>query len=790
MKAKLAVPMFIILFSSFYGIAQNEPIRLIPEFGKQTIYEFTELTYILSDDNEKQHRFIKKKTYELKFDKFGPENKEVLKVNITKNTLEKPDQPTPEVKDYRFPYFQEAFPDNTSPDFTETLLSRLTLEYSFDFETSNIELLNLEELLMEARKILREKGLSPGKIDNRIVDFNKKIIPATTSQIQQIFQIPQASFSGSLNIKNFDIHLSLEKPWAHLTQKKWEKEPGLYSKEIIYEAEKRFLKKYNTVEIDSLKYPVLFENKKYDLKYTENDISLKVSKTIPQNRFTISGKIENLRNKKITLAVLRSPSGTQLFEESVFLDENNSFQIETELNHPQLVYLQFGNINLVDELPMMAFYAEPGSRIHFEAMGETFPWEVTFSEDFAGASKLLHDWRKEYNIFNQRLDWSTINYFYSDMNYADFNKAFYIILSEKRNNIEKHIFDYIKNETKAYLLNLLIFYVSMKKSYAIYPSGRFGFEEIGEEDFLKMKNFLDTVNIYSFYNEYGIHSRQLAGSYLNYFFSKKNRNVNNTQISDFTASLIMSPYAFYNDLPHQVEMAKSILAGHALYSVLTELLLREKSDISNQPNQFESYTQQKADEYLNLMTRVCNDREFINSIKEIIDNQQKWEDENFVPANKFFNENAEPVYMSDFFGKNPSIFYITNDWAAERYFWDDLAKENPEINFVLVMEGSNIQEWLDYEKRAEPVAHQLFLINEDVKLRDIFKSNSRHFILYDKNGVRIGFAGNAVTARDIAKKSLHAPSKQLNKSQLKIIVIVLLIFLTLLILSLLIWRWR
>jgi hypothetical protein len=790
MKAKLAVPIFIILFSFLKGKAQNDILRLIPESGKKYVYEFTESTYILTDDNQKQHRFIKRKTFDIKFDKSEPENKEVLKVTITKNTLEKPDEPTPEIKDYRFPYLQEAFPENTSPDFTETLLSRLTLKYSFDFETSKIELLNHEELLLEARRILREKGLSPGKIDNRIVDFNEKIIPQTTSQIQQIFTISQSSFSGSSNTKNFDIHLTVEKPWTQLTQKRWEKDSGLYSKEIIYEAEQRYLKKYNTVEIDSLKYPVLFESKKYDLKYTENDIQLKVAKTISQNRFTISGKIENLKNKKVTLAVLRSPFGTQLFEESVFLDEDNSFQIETELNHPQLVYLQFGNINLVDKLPLMAFYAEPGSRIHFEAKGETFPWEVTFSEDFAGASKFLYDLRKEYNVFNQRLDWSTISYFFSDMSYSDFNNAFYNLLSEQRNNIEEYIFDYIKNETKAYLFNILVYYLSREEWSRSAPNGRASFEEIGEEGFFKMKNILDTLNIYNFYNEYGIHSRQFAGSYMNYFFNTKNRNVNNTRISVFTTAEIMYSYAFYNDLPHQVEMTKSILAGHALYSVLAELLIHQKSRISNQPSQFESYTQQKADEYLHLMTRVCNNSEFIHSIKEIIDNQQNWEDENFVPANKFFNEKAESVYMNDFFGEKPTIFYIANDWAAERYFWDDLAKENPEINFVLVMEGSNIQEWLDYEKRAEPVAHQLFLINEDVKLRDIFKSNSRHFILYDKNGARIGFAGNAVSARDMAKKSLDAPAKQLDKSQLKMIIFVLLILLSLLILSLLIWRWR
>ena len=789
MNKKVAIPFIIFLISFFGGKAQNDAIKLIPELGKQYIYECKESTYVLTVDNQKRDRFIKSKTFNIKFDTFQPENKPYLKVCVTKNTLEKPDQPTPELKDYRFPYFQEAFPENTSPDFTETLLSRLTFKYAFDLNSSKIKLLNLEELLLEAREILIEKGLTPTKVDNRIVDFNEKIIPQTTAQIQQIFQIPE----GSADIKNYDTHLSVQKPWTRLIQKRWEKEPGLYSKELVYETEKRYLKKYNTVEIDSLKYPARFENKKYYLKYIENDIHLKVAKPIPQNRFTISGKIENLKPKKVILAVLHSPFGTKLSEESVILDENNSFQIETEVNHPQLVYLQFGNTNFSDNMPIMAFYAEPGSHIHFEATGDTFPWNVTFSEDFAGASKLLYDLRKEYNIFNQRLNWNTIQYFYSDMSYSNFTNAFNNLedfSSKYKNDMEEYVFDYTVNETKAYLLNILVYYLSSEEWTRNFSNGRSIYEEIGEKGFLKMKNILDTTNIYNFYHEYGIHSRQLAGSYLNYFF-RINRQVNNPRISDFTTSAILSSYVFYPDLPHQVETAKNILAGHPLYSALAELLSLEKSDISNNPTQFEIYTQQKADDYLDLMTRVCNDNEFINSIEKVIDNQQNWENKNYVPQIKFFNEKAEPTYMSDFFGKKPTIFYIANDWAAERYFWDDLAKENPEINFVMVMEGSNIQEWLDYEKRAEPVAHQLFLIDENEKLSDIFKSNHRHFILYDKNGVRIGFAGNAVTARDMAKQSLNAPKKkQLNKSQLKFIISILFVGLLTLFIIMLYWKWR
>ncbi|MFW5756430.1 MAG: histidine kinase [Tangfeifania sp.] len=789
MKKYLLFSILIILFVKLPAQVQEDVILLKPEIGYQYIYEFTESTYILTDDDQKQNRLIKSKTFDIKFDKLESENKEVLKVNVTRNTIEKPDEKPVGILDYRFPYFQEVSPYSTSPDFTETLLSRLTLKYNFDYETSKIELLNLEELLLNAREILREKCLTPGKIDNRITDFNELVIPQTTRQIQQIFQIEGTAFSKKdLDPKSFKVSVSVQKPWTKLIQKRWEKEPGLYSKEITYNVEKQFLKEFNTVEIDSLKYPARYENKKYYLRNIENDIQLKVAKVIPQNRFIISGKIENLKNKKITLAVLRSPFGTKLSEESVFLDENNSFQIETELNHPQLVYLQFGNTNLVDNRPMMAFYAEPGSRIHLEATGETFPWEVQFSGDFARASKLLYDLRKEYNIFNQRLDWSTISFFSSDLSYSNFTKAFNNMedfSSRYENDMNEYVFDYVENETKAYLFNILVYYLSFKT----FPSGNPVFNDIKQQDFSKMESILDTTNIYNFYNEYGIHSRQLAASYLNYFLNI-NRRVNNPRFPEFTTLAIVSSYAFYSELPHQVENSKNILASHPFYSVLADLLLREKMNVSTQPTQFESFTQQKADEYLQLMTRVCNDIEFLNSISEIINNQQNWNDEKYVPSTKFFDENAEPVYMSDFFGEKPTIFYITNDWAAGRYFWDELAKENPEINFVLVMEGSNIQEWLDYEKRAEPIAHQLFLVNEDQKLQDIFKSNYKHFILYDKNGIRIGFADDPVTAKGMAEQSLNPPKEQPDKSQLLLIIYVLGGILFLFIIGLIMWKWR
>ncbi len=792
MKIKLATPLIALLFLFVNGYTQNDFIRMHPEPGKQYIYEFTESTYILTSDNEKQERSVRTKTYDIRFDNFEPENAEYLSVNIIKNTFERPDGLIPEYTDYRFPYFQEGFPNSMSPDFTETLLSRLTLKYRFDFETSKIELLNREELISEARAILNEKGFELEKIDNRIQDFRESILPETTTQIQNIFQVPEILSSGNeIDPEVFSVSKENNDSIALLNTIRQNGRTGLFSRTIVYDTNRNHLITYNVINTDSLSFPVWIEDERYLVSYTENRIHLNTEKDIQQNRFIISGKIEDSKYRKVTLAVLRSPFGTTLFEESVFLDENNSFQIETEITHSQLVYLQFGNY-FGSDLPMLAFYAEPGSRIHFEARGSTFPWEVSFSGSFAGASKLLYDFRKEYNFFSQRLDWSTISILASNVTYADLDRTLneYVDLFQHyENEMDDYVLDFVRDETEAFIFAGLINFLSLKEQRRVILNGRPLDIDISQQELSQMKSLLDTFNIYSIYNEYGIHSRRLAELYQSYFF-RNSRMVAGAKNDGIISSIITSGYySVANDLPNRVETAKNILAGHPLYSYLAGFLSNEKMSIENRPSWFEEYTQNQINNYYNLMIRVCNDNEFISSIRAEVDKHDKWEDDKYIPATEFYNENGEPAYMSDFFGDKPSVFYVTNNWSAERYHWDELAEKNPEINFVLIMEGSSLQEWMDYMQRAEPVAHQLFLLNGP-KLRNIFKNNTKHFIVYDKDGERFAFASNMVTAKNLAKQALNGSKGRLDRSQLKVIILVLSITLLAFIFGILVWRWQ
>jgi hypothetical protein len=474
---------------------------------------------------------------------------------------------------------------------------------------------------------------------------------------------------------------------------------------------------------------------------------------------------------------LRNPYGTELYQETVFLDESNTFHIETELENPGLVFLLFGQSNSSAELPTISLYAEPGSNIHLIANGE-FHWDVEFSGDFAAAQELLYNFNKEYEWLEQRMNFNSIYWWWSSnmkfVNLRDAIDNFDVKSMAYKEAIPAYVFDFVRNELKANLMCGVLEFLSTweYKQRVNWGQVYFPDEDIVDLDYLN--KVLNEIEIHEIYNANGVFSRQFANSYLSYYLQtvKKVRSVNY-----FGFEIVSTPsneLRFYGDLPNKIEIAKALLAGPALYGQIAEMLLRKN----------------EVEKYLDLMLRLCNDPGFSQSLEGIISTQSEWDKKDYVPNTKFFNEKGEAKYLKDFLGNKPALFYVTKNWSKERYYFDELAKENPEINFVLVTEGSNIQEWMDYTKRANPVAYQLFLINHKVQLGSIFKSGKGHFIAYDKDGVRIGFDRNMVSGMNLCKQNLQPKKKELNKSQLQIIIVVLLSILTILIIGLLLWKWR
>lgn len=772
--------------------AQNEKIVLHPENGKEYIYEFTELRYILPENHKRFTDYFKKKSLKIKCVTIQPENKEYLMVSVIENMADKPEFKPVWFKDYRFPAFKDGFYDNRTDNFWEELLPWTDYQYTFDRETMEPKLQNRVEVLSEIGRLLERKGFEEKAVDKHTSDFNTKGIPQITRLLQSVYQISKRQHNGErIELSKFEEHITAADSLLFLKQTRKKEELGLRSRHFSCNTEKKILNEYSTTEIDSAKYGLWAFGKSYHRFYIEKSVNLKSVKNIPENRLVISGKIENPKNKKVIVGILRDPFGTSLYLETAFLDENNTFQLETELKHSGLGYIQFGQDNRVEEVSILGFYAEPGNRIHFNVTGDTLPWDVKISGDNSHASTLIYDFHKEYKLFGQGFNFNNFYWHLSKTKYADFYRALInsgSFFEKYKNRIPETVYDFVTTEFKNFLLSGVIHYLTTKKRMNLHL-GRPHFPEHDEVDYTYLENLVNEFSLHRNYNDYGIHSRQLAGTLMDYHFGEINK-IGNLRTPYRLTAPMPSGWRYFGDLPKKIEITKTVLTGHALYSQLAKILLQEKMNTLDTSSKDQRIIQDEITRYFDLMLRLVNNREFAGAIEVLLENHIQWQNEDYVPETQFFNTDGQPVYFADFFGEKPTVFYINHTWDSERYFWDDLAKENPEINFVLVMQGSNLKEWQDYIKRAEPVAHQLFMTNRQQQFRDIFKKDYHHFIAYDKDGMRIGFGENPVDAMNLAKHSLMTKKENPDKSQLITIIIILgsLLFISFLIFVL--WRWR
>ncbi|WP_319500132.1 histidine kinase [uncultured Draconibacterium sp.] len=781
----ITLVLLLICFSSF---AQNEVILLRPETGKEYFYRFTDSEYIAGKSGEKLTELVEQKTLHIKFSTVQSENKDLLQVKVIQNKAEKPLESPRQVNDYMYPYFENNYFGKRYENLYEELLCDIEFQYEFDFITSEVKLYNRPDVLLKVRKNLQRKEFSENDINRYTEGFNEKGIPELTKHLNSIYSISQDSLQEINEAEKFKTSVSTVNELAVISAKRLEREAGLNSVDIVYNQNENFLKSYNSIKIDSVEESTWYRRNPDRRYYREKNIRLLRRKDISENRFVISGHIKKPRYKKVTLAVLQDPFGYELKEYSVFLDENNSFSIETELNHQGIVLLQFGNTNQSRQLPIFWIYAEPGSKIQLNDNGEQFLENVEFTGDFSKAAQMLHEYQKKFD-FNEKYNlenmfWFSVSSKIGENNFRTALTNHDSFLNTYKKKIDETAFEFITHEVKMNLLTGAMFYArSDERTQALFFLDD---EPLNAEPY---ENYIAGNPFNKYYNESGIFSRLAAYQYVNFQMAKatKVQELSSVALDPFIIAL---NYSYRHSFPLVLELAKVVLSGHAYYSCAADVLLRIKADTDNEVSKNDEIKQMQIDEYYDLFQRLCNNNDLKSTLAILYQKNKVWEDATYVPSNKFLNPEGKEVSFNDFLGDKPTVFYITQRWGNERYYFDELADENPDINFVMVMEGSIFEEWQDYMTRAEPIAHQLFLENTETDFRDIFERQSGYFIIYDKDGVRFAFADDPLDAKNYAKQSLQPKKKELNKSQLQIIIVVLLSILTILIISLLLWKWR
>ena len=784
----------IVLLQNLSSFSQAERPLLLPVPGQQYTYQIIQRQYVTAGNNEQYTDFVKRKKLKIHYEAKQPDNSNRLYVSVIENIAVKPEHTPVQFTDYRFPYLSDGIYDKRFTNFHQELLTLVVFQYVFNQEKREIKLHNRAEILLQIRDLLYEKGYEKKEADRYTEEFNTTGIPEITTYFQKIF-FPADDIAEALKGKDPAFRSKTERmdSLVHVVHETMQKKQGISSIEYAYHDSQRYLYKYSSTRIDSLKWPVLIHNERHDKFFEEEEIQLVSGKPITEDKLFITGTIKNVRNKKVTLWTLREPFGTRLHQATSFIEEDNSFKIETEFMQAGMVYLEFGLGSDEKSKPTLMFYAEPGSRIHIDADGAAFPGHVEFSGDFSSEAGMVHEFRNRYNLFYESFNFNTLSPYNLKLNYNDFHNAithYDEFIKACKNRINPHVCNFIDTELKSQLMYLAFYYLRLKYQWMNLPFGKPQHPFMEDIDVRILESHVKDYEILLHYNNYGIHSRQLAGEMLEYNYISTRKVSQLRNYGPFGLSYSLAEFRYIGDLSHQVEVAKIILGGHALYSQLADLLLQEKMKASDKPSKEAAYKQNEVDRYLGLMARVINEPEFKGAIEQLMNNHNVWIGKDYVPGVEFMTANGDKVRMADFIGKKPAIFFVTGEWGTERYLFDDLARENPDMNFVLIMEGSNFGEWTNYLSRAEPVAHQLFWKNNNLQLRDIFRNDIRHFIVYDRNGERIGFATDPVAAVNLVRQNLKEKENDSDKSQLVNIIIALLAMLFIFLLVLLVWKWR
>ncbi|MBK6284166.1 MAG: histidine kinase [Draconibacterium sp.] len=482
------------------------------------------------------------------------------------------------------------------------------------------------------------------------------------------------------------------------------------------------------------------------------------------------------------------------------LDENGSFTTNLDYSHAGFVYVENENKNKHNPPATYVFYAEPGDSIHFESTGKELPWNTTFSGIRTEEQQLLQELRRKIRILESegRIGgWSNeifdreislmrnmgngrtgvdgdIEIIFSALENAE------NIISGYQTKLSERSFRFISNEVSMYFYNGIFqhAWISFRQDIPFYYKKEL-FQNNG-----KWKEKIDNINIHDFYNDYGLHSRQCIPYYLKYHFA---------MVQKVHYRYFIGPMTYHNMSEPEMDLqfGRIVLTGSPLYREIAASL----TSIPQRRSPY--YSQYSSSNYLNdfalrnfdLIKLRCNDLELVEKVTQIVSQHQKLETGKFVPEIEMLDINQNKVAINDFLGEKPTIFYFSQNWINDRYEYDDMAKATPEINFVMVVEGSNFKQWEEYTKSANPTMTHLLFINDSVTFRDIFQAQQVHMV-FNKQGEYIGKARNAKQALKLAQDSLIPKKKELNKSQLQMIIIALCVLIILLGLGLIIWKWR
>jgi hypothetical protein len=772
------------VFSVWSSFSQEQVIKLKMEEGHEYIFEKVDKVYGLKEDDSKDLRSVKTKEIRITVEKVIPGEEIQLTLQYLKNRNEtRNGYGILSLTDYFFPNLNEGeteYPDEEN--FIEYLLCQSKLSFSLNLKTNEIKLTNRVELLEQFHARLNEQQFSSEVISKYINEINQKKFFVQPDLIAFATWFNNAELKANQTLTNTGIDeqfIVRERKGEFLNFGDVDFDKiisGKKHKKYWINLENGIVTNYTTIQFDSIRNRIdrVYNNFKWEVN--ETDFRLMYSQKIPENKLFVSGKIEKPLSNKVHFRILDDPFDVNLKTKTIWLDENGSFTINLDYSHAGFVYIENENNNKHNPPATYVFYAEPGDTIQFESTGIVLPWQTTVSGNRTVEAKLLQELREKIKsndsvrtivgssklLFDSQIfasiafvNGKMLQQTKLDPLFEDLEKSKKICLKYKPTLSDK-AFIFIFNEVHTYFYNGIF-----DAGWIISANQDFDGENSTD---LKDLERINQIDIHSVYNDYGLHSRQSIYKYFKCQFSQANK---------VKYQYYMGPMSWLSSPEPEMELqfARMVLTGSPLYREIGKTLTRileQKSQVATVKTRTD-YLNDFVMKNLDLMIRKCNDVEVTEKATQIVSQYKKLETGKFVPELELVDINNKRVSYKDFLNGKPTIIYYTENWIGERYGYEEAAKGIPELNYVIVVEGSNFKQWEEYTKLANPTITHLLFINNNETFRDIFQAEQVHMV-FNKEGEYIGSAVNEKNAIRLAKDSLLPKKKELNKLQLIMII--------------------
>jgi hypothetical protein len=789
-----------VVFALSRANADSKKILLDMEKGHEYIYDWVVKTYAKKETGDSSNLTIHRKVLRMEVVDAIPEREITLKVRLLKNYREIQSKVIKNKTDYFFPDYFDDMGAAFGRDLSEEFFCRATFVYRLNLKESTLELVNWTDLLLEMSDLLHEYGYDEDVRQIQIEDIKNKKLHDFSKHVWFLMEHNNSTLLGDNQVSRLAGKEIL--PYSR------DKEGNLVvtSGKDIFSADIKFSSTWlnpDNGQVVKMVKKVYHEHKGLGIvggnwNITETNASL-IKSGIPRPKtLFVSGSVSNPVSNKIHITYLERPFGIEMRKRTVFLDETNSFSIDFDYRHGGFVFIENENLNKHNPPVTFLFYAEPGDSLIFISEGNDLPRKVSFGGNRVAEAGLLDELRRSLLmpkltdtdtrsnvIFDERVPRYGINL--REVGIIGVPRPGQIMeMIKKSENISLKYkalipdgaYLYISNETKSYFYSFLFEFLRAANTninYFIKVS-----RDLNEiEPYL---DFIDKIDIHDIYNDYGLFSRTLTGSYLTYYFNKiKKVEANIPVLSRFTGS--------WKNLEQAIQFGRIILVGSPLYREIAGQLDRELLFQYHDTRVSITHLQFFVEKHFVFMSRSVNDNEFLAEVGNRLKQMRQWKRDDYIPETIFYDPSSQERKFHDYIGEKPAIFFVAQNWSNSRYSFDDRAAENPDIHFIMVHEGSSFREWSDYIKAAEPVANQLLLLNDKLTLLDLFEGIRAMYIVYDKDGKLLGTTRLEKQAIKMAKDSL-LEKKDLNKSELKYIIYGLSALIIILCISLISWKWR